>query len=244
MGPAASSKSEPWRARPLPLLVLLVTHIVVPSVGVGREIGHARTLLMAIVFGFATFSIARGPRLRILSVALLMLAYVARVSVWADPSRNTLLFAQGTTLAFLLFTAVALATVVNGREHRVAERILAAVTAYLLLGFVWADAYSIVDLLHPGAIHFPEADVLDETAAERLGAHRFIYFSFITMTTVGYGDAVPLLPFARSLAVLEALSGQLFLAITVARLVGAPSEEKDTKKDPKNGETKDEKTEA
>lgn len=90
-------------------------------------------------------------------------------------------------------------------------RIQGAVAAYLLLGLAWAQAYELVALLAPGAFAgavFPETE----------GSH-FVYFSFVTLTTVGQGDVTPVHPVARSLAVAEALTGQLHPAILLARLV-------------------------
>ncbi len=79
---------------------------------------------------------------------------------------------------------------------------------YLLLGFIWAHAYELVALWHPGAF----AGAVD-------GSLPWTYYSFVTLTTVGYGDITPVHPLARAVAVLEALTGQLYLAIMLARLV-------------------------
>jgi voltage-gated potassium channel Kch len=89
-------------------------------------------------------------------------------------------------------------------------RVQGAVAAYLLLGLGWASAYDLLFLLRPGAFRFPDAN------ADQLS---LLYFSFVTLTTVGYGDITPVLPAARSLAVSEALVGQIFPAVLIARLV-------------------------
>lgn len=90
------------------------------------------------------------------------------------------------------------------------QRLQGAVAVYLLIGLMWAFAYSLVDLLHAGA--FAPA------TGPRDFAH-FVYFSFVALTTVGFGDITPLHPLARSLVTIEALIGQLFPAILLARLV-------------------------
>jgi hypothetical protein len=90
------------------------------------------------------------------------------------------------------------------------RRIQGAIAIYLLLGLAWGEAYYALALARPGA--FSIATSADEPAS-------WIYFSFVTLTTVGYGDITPVAPVARSLAVLEALSGQLYPAILLARLV-------------------------
>jgi Ion channel len=91
------------------------------------------------------------------------------------------------------------------------HRLEGAIAVYLLFGVGWAHAYHLTGLLHPGSFNTPQGEipsVLD-----------WVYFSFITLTTVGYGDIVPVRPIARTLAMGEALTGQLYLAVLVARLV-------------------------
>jgi len=94
------------------------------------------------------------------------------------------------------------------------HRVQGAVAAYLLLGAAWGYAYELAFLLGPGSIHFNESGATPVTLPIRL-----MYFSFVTLTTLGYGDIVPVHPAARSLAITEALVGQLYPAILIARLV-------------------------
>jgi voltage-gated potassium channel Kch len=94
------------------------------------------------------------------------------------------------------------------------QRIEGAVAVYLLFGLVWAEVYQFVELLNPGAFQIPSGAA---GASDRFSS--LLYFSFITLTTLGYGDIVPVHPVARSLAMLEALTGQLYPAILIARLV-------------------------
>ena len=72
-----------------------------------------------------------------------------------------------------------------------ADRVRGAVAAYLLLGLVWTFGYILVDRLSPGAIQASGGSTLKNNA-------HFAYFSFVTLTTLGYGDTVPVLPLARS----------------------------------------------
>ena len=95
-------------------------------------------------------------------------------------------------------------------------RVIGGIAGYLLIGYTWTFAYQLVVQQAPGAIHF-EAGVADTFSLE---PNHLIYFSFITLTTVGYGDVRPVHPVVRSLAVAEALVGQLYIAILIASLVG------------------------
>jgi hypothetical protein len=96
-----------------------------------------------------------------------------------------------------------------------ADRIRGSILAYLLLGILWCLAYQLINVLVPGAFRFPEAQA---PAYGRLN-HHLVYFSFVTLTTVGYGDITPVYPVARALATAEGLIGQLYPAILIARLV-------------------------
>ena len=97
------------------------------------------------------------------------------------------------------------------------DTIAAAACAYTLLAVVWGHLYLLLEILRPGSFVIPAHWRLsasgDPTAA-------LLYFSFITLTTVGYGDITPQWAGAGGLAAAEAIVGQLYLTITIARLVG------------------------
>jgi len=93
------------------------------------------------------------------------------------------------------------------------DTIRGAFCAYLLMGLAWASAYQLVALFQPGAINFG-------TGPESVEAQNFTYYSFVVLTTLGFGDITPVSGVARSLTWIEAVVGQLFIATTIARLVG------------------------
>jgi hypothetical protein len=105
-----------------------------------------------------------------------------------------------------------------------AYRVIGGIAGYLLIGYAWTFAYQLFVQQIPGAIHF-ESGIADNLSRQ-LG--QLTYFSFITLTTVGYGDVQPIHPAVRSLAVTEALVGQLYLAILIASLVGMALQAKST----------------
>lgn len=88
------------------------------------------------------------------------------------------------------------------------HRITAAVAVYLIFGVLFARLYEMIDLLNPSAFN-----------SEHLHLFSFIYFSFVTLTTMGYGDIVPVGVAARSLAMLEGITGQLYMVILISSLV-------------------------
>jgi len=97
------------------------------------------------------------------------------------------------------------------------DAIAGAACAYALLALVWGNAYVLLEVLHPGSFNIPAAWLLGPSHNP---GPALIYFSFITLTTVGYGDITPAWPGAGGLAAAEAIVGQLYLAVTIARLVG------------------------
>jgi hypothetical protein len=93
--------------------------------------------------------------------------------------------------------------------------IFGALSVYLMIGVIFAAMYAFVELHMPGSYHGIDAN-LSQVSKGTMG---FVYYSFVTLTTLGYGDIYPLSPVARSLAILEAMIGVMYTAVLVARLV-------------------------
>lgn len=125
------------------------------------------------------------------------------------------------TSAFLTFTFVAILRFVFITRRVTFETICAALCVYLLLGLVWASVYSIVDMIQPGSflVSFEETDDPERMRFGSRHSSFAIYYSFVTMSTLGYGDIVPRTPTTRMLAAIQAIIGQLYLTVLIARLV-------------------------
>lgn len=96
------------------------------------------------------------------------------------------------------------------KAKRVTSHVVSAtVSVYLLMGIMWGFLYHVLNAFQPGAF-----------SADMSKGYTHLYFSFVTLTTLGYGDITPLSVDARALTILEAVIGQLYLAVIVARLVG------------------------
>jgi hypothetical protein len=100
---------------------------------------------------------------------------------------------------------------------------MGGVAAYLLIGVTWAFMYKLLMQEVPDAIHFQTPLAPGASTGE---PSRLLYFSFETLTTVSYGDAYPVHRIARSLAIAEALIGQLYPAVLIATLVGRALQER------------------
>jgi hypothetical protein len=117
-----------------------------------------------------------------------------------------------------LWLASAMLSVVLAAGRVDSERICAALSVYMLAGLAFGGFFATLEAIEPGSLLGGESDALDPATAT--------YFSFVTLATLGYGDLVPASGPARSLAVLEAVFGQLYLTVLVARLVSLYSRER------------------
>jgi hypothetical protein len=120
--------------------------------------------------------------------------------------------------AFLLWVTFTLLMHNIRAKEVTSETLFGVACVYLLFALIWAMAYGIVLFYEPNALALPES--LAVLGNDPGGRGVLTYFSFVTLTTLGYGDVAPASDAARMLAVLEATLGQLFLVIVVARLVG------------------------
>ena len=103
------------------------------------------------------------------------------------------------------------------------DLIMAAACAYILLGMSWAYASYLLEKFHPHSFN------ISENAGIDIG--NFLYYSFVTLTSTGYGDILALTKSARALSILEVISGQLYLAIMISRLVGVHASQPRINKD-------------
>jgi ion channel len=189
------------------VLLVLLGFVLPPEAGALIDLTLA-LLLLAGVAGLRVHSAVRA--------LLLLVAVAAMVVRWS--SGHTAMAVALSTLVSLGLLAVVVVTKAFRAGPVTIHRIQGAVAAYLLFGLTWAAAYQLIAALVPGAF----------TSAQALSAadHRvWTYFSFVTLTTVGYGDVTPVHQAARSLALLEALTGQLYPAILLARLVSLQTQD-------------------
>lgn len=126
-------------------------------------------------------------------------------------------------LGGVLFFALAVGMVLRHLFERRAVRIddiLGSVCGYLIAALAWANVYSLMELVAPGAflVATPDKPALTEWHGREA---LFAYFSLTTLTTIGYGDVTPVAPIARSAAMLEGVFGQFYIAVVVAQLVGS-----------------------
>lgn len=192
-------------------MIVLVVFIVPPlgSLGITGRLVIDIFFSLLLISGIASMSGRKKVFVIVSGIAIIALIVRWIDSFFALPALDVLNY-LATITCTVLFCIVILARVLM-KGPITFRRIQGAIAVYLLLGLAWAHAYELIEYLGPGSF----------TGAFR-DAGRFsswMYFSFVTLATLGYGDIAPVHPAARSLAVAEAITGQLYLAILIARLV-------------------------
>jgi hypothetical protein len=132
------------------------------------------------------------------------------------PTALSAVLARGSAAVALAALGGAISRAAFGPGRVTWHRVQGAIALYLILGLLFAHLYGLLNVLVPEAFANVPAGLNADAVFYR---GRLLYFSFVTLTTTGYGDIVPLHPIARSLATLEAVIGQLFPATLLARLV-------------------------
>jgi hypothetical protein len=161
------------------------------------------------------WTLKKSGRLFVLGMAFAVIGIVLNAAAASSLSLAFLYGSFASLFGFLLLAIwCALRDVVAGTEIS-ANRLIGALCIYLMLGIVWAIAYTVLDLLAPDS--FLGIAALPDSSWDS----GWLYFSFVTMTTLGYGDISPASSTARFLSYAQAVVGQFYIAILVAGLVSA-----------------------
>ena len=170
-------------------------------------------VFFSIIF-IATIYSASQKRLHIVIAAILLLP--ALVAVWTPdiPRHNTLLtIGYLCGLIVLAFAIISILNLIFTEETVTRQTISAAVAVYLLIALMWTFIYRLLENLFPGSFAVAHDGL---HSAENV----YLYFSLVTITTLGYGDITPIGSQAIALSVLEAIIGQIYLVVVVAWFVG------------------------
>jgi ion channel len=173
------------------------------------------SILFSLVLLAGVFAVAVRRRILVIAIVLAMPAIAGR---WINHFRPDLVppavFLIGGLMLITFVIAHLLRFILRAPSVNT-EVLCASISAYLMLGLMWTMAYWLVDQLTPGG-----AFSFNTNAGTRsMNGFTGFYFSFITLSTVGYGDITPVSRIARWLAAMEAMTGLLYVAVLIARLV-------------------------
>lgn len=197
-------------------VLLLLTVLMIIAIPFLRGFGRIQLLLdiFTTLILIAAVWATGGSRFR--AAIAIIIALLFFVLTWTNywVSNDVLPLASNAVgILFFGFVIYSILKHVFEADTVTREVIFAAIVSYLLLAVAWSFGYRLLELAYPGSFN-----ILD-SRSEAAGFNA-LYFSFVTITTLGYGDIVPLTDKASSLAIVEALVGQIYLVVLVAWLVG------------------------
>jgi len=164
------------------------------------------------IFLAGLYQVAEHKKIRRVATVLCGLAVIANILAMSGYKGPFLIPTTMLSMIFVAFvTAVLLQSVISSQKVT-SDTLYGAVAAYLFIGILWGMAYSFVDTLAPGSLHMTAA------AGGRLVWTDYIFFSFVTLTTIGYGDVVAV-GGIRGLVMLEGIVGAMYPAILIGRLL-------------------------
>ncbi len=197
------------------LIALALVFVVIPFVEPFDKDKHIEALLMTLVLVSGVLAVSGSRRTLTLGIILMLPALIGKWLNHYWPEQTSVEFFYITGLVFLVFLIWEFLRFILRAPRVNSEVICAGMSIYLLLGLTWMFAYLLVARATPDAFAFSTGPAADQSLH---GANAF-YFSFITLCTVGYGDIVPVSHVARMLAALEAITGTLYVAVLISRLV-------------------------
>jgi len=241
-GPLAAVRAAYVRRRHTSLLIVVVFALaarpLVGDTGAG-PIVYSVTMLLVLVLALLTMQVdevvgereillVQRRRRRMIVLGLACAAVAERLYIIFSPSPRVLLLGTLSWLLFLGFVTWSLLHHLLRQKEITGEAISMSIAIYLLLGLLWALAYAVILEIQPGAFRF--ADLSMTITSEPVHVQpTLIYFSLTTLTTLGFGDILPVTLLARYTAIAESITGQFYLAILVARLVAMQMSHKESK---------------
>ncbi len=195
------------------LCTLLFFVIATPFVDALIKLHALVDIFMTIVFIVAMYSIV-GRKKHLVISALLGLPMVT--SIWLgyfSKSATILVIGELFGVMFIGFAVFELIRFILASEEVTREVLFAAIIIYLLVALMWSFAYIVLETIVPGSFNIPVPRTEEKQFV-------FLYYSFVTITTLGYGDITPVTHQAGALTILEAIVGQIYLVVLVSFLVG------------------------
>ena len=195
------------------LISLLSLILLAPLLGEYVNLNTLSDIIITAIFLSAIYAISQKERYLLISFLLLLPVLAA---IWLSHFVNTpflRLVGNCCGILFFAFTIIIILSAIFRENEVTLDVIYGAIAVYLLMALMWAFIYEVIDTLKPNAF-----SVTGE--ALEVSRHHFFYYSFVTITTVGYGDITPVSLVARSFSILEMLIGQIYLVVLIARLVG------------------------
>jgi hypothetical protein len=197
------------------LIALVLMFVAAPFLEMFKDGDLVATILFTLVLLSAVLAIGGRRRTLVLAIVLVIPAIACK---WINHSRPDLIFSEISICAgllFVLFIVFHLMRFMLRAPHVDSEILCAGIATYLMLGLLWALIYMLVDRLIPNSFIFNGGG----DSGRPMRGFSSIYFSLVTLSTVGFGDMVPASGVARMFAMAEATVGLFYVTILISRLV-------------------------
>ena len=194
------------------LVSVILTFALRPFLEGFLKINILTDVFMSVIILSAIYTVSEKRGTFLIALALAFPVLILKWLSYMVSSPSAMLLEDIFGTLFTAYLLIFILSFISRQTEVTGEVIMAALCGYFFLGLMWASIYLFLESMQPGSFQIARNGMGDHT--------HFIYFSFVTMTTLGYGDTIPLSNAARNLSVLEATMGQLYLAVTIAGLVG------------------------
>jgi voltage-gated potassium channel Kch len=206
-------KSRPFKFRFLTIAIIL-WFVLFPFLE-GRDFGLViLNVLTSSIVLFGIYAVSQTKRTVSIGLALgLPWFVISWIDILISPlPQIVILFSSLLLILFLAFTAITILLFILRSKEISGDILYGAVCIYFLIGGTWSSIYMLLEKIEPGSIINNVSGIINLSD--------LLYFSYITLTTLGYGEIIPVTAAARSLAIIEAIVGVMYIAIIISRLVG------------------------
>jgi hypothetical protein len=209
------------------LIFLIASYPYFSDTTTGTALG-ALTSLLVLVAG--VWAVRAHHKIQIISGVLALTALGASVYSLVGQIRGSIWSESSFTAYYIFITIVVFVEVIRERRFD-RDAILGIVSVYLLIGIAFGSLYDLLETIEPGSFVIS----VEGFADTHIGFRQLLFYSFMTLTSVGYGDITPITDRAQSLAILEGVMGVLYVAVLVGGIVTAyrPRYERDSQSEPK-----------
>ena len=201
----------------LGLLLSLLLLLVLPGI-FGEFSGSVISILFSLLLVASLYLVATDKKHLLIGLLLAVPSLFTHWSFGLLPETTRLTLNAGLQIGFLSYVSMQIYFYLLEARKVESNVIYAALCLYLMLGIIWAFIYFLIEMNAPGSIAI-KMDANSPANTPQNIMVEVIYFSFVTLTTLGYGDFTPVSRLAKSFVIIQALVGQIYIAIVIARLV-------------------------
>lgn len=206
-----------FRSRYFYLLIALVTFLLVNPFLTDNHLSNLILLIFfTLIMIFSIHSVAQHAYLGVVTAGLALISFFSYWYIlWINASQAAYVIHFSLNIIFLSVILFSVISSVAKQRIITADTLFGAICGYLLIGFTWSFIYLLIASIDPTSfsIHMDHDTI-------RTRIDHFIYYSYVTLTTIGYGDILALKSVARNFSWLEAVVGQVYLAVWISQLVG------------------------